>query len=202
MLPTSHVAYTLAAYQFVRDKLPTTPDVDLRLLALAAMGPDLLDKPLATLYFYRRFHSAVLFAHTLIFNILLALLFFRRKRWRPYLIAFVGHLALDRIWFFHDTFYWPFRGWRFTVWRKQGSEQDGIGKAYWYAFTRRPELWRWEVGGILAGLWFIYRNRLYRPRRLLELLKTGHLSPLPSLQADEQQPAEQHSIGGGGQQHP
>lgn len=33
---------------------------------------------------------------------------------------------------------------------KSGSEQEKIGLAYWYAFTRRPELWGWELAGILA----------------------------------------------------
>ncbi|RME82555.1 MAG: metal-dependent hydrolase [Caldilineae bacterium] len=177
MLPQSHIAYTLAAYQWARDRWPGVPDLDLRWLALAAMGPDLIDKPLAALYFYRRFKSAVLFAHTLLFQI--GLLFWARERKRllPYALAFVGHILLDRMWFFPETFYWPFKGWRFTVWRKRGSEQKDIGKAYWYAFTRRRELWGWELGGALAALWLIIRLRLYRPERLLRLLRTGRSGP-------------------------
>ena len=176
MLPNSHIAYTLAAYQLAKDKLKNVPDADLRLLALAAMGPDLIDKPLAAVYFYRRFKSAVLFAHTLIAH--LALLFITARKlpqlW-PYTLAFLGHAVLDRLWFFPDTFYWPFRGWRFHVWTKQGSEQSDIKLAYLHAFTRRPELWGWELGGLLAGLWFIYRNQLYRPARLWRLLRTGRV---------------------------
>ncbi|MCB0214776.1 MAG: hypothetical protein KDJ52_35885, partial [Anaerolineae bacterium] len=103
----------------------------------------------------------------------------------PYLIAFNGHALLDRLWLFYDTWYWPFRGWRFHVWQKTGSEQQDIKLAYWYAFTRRPELWGWEVGGLLAGLWFVVHNRLYRLDRLGYLLRTGRI-PGENEQQDDQ----------------
>src|SRR5262245_29951997 len=69
MLPQSHITYTLAAYDLLKARLPDLPEVDYRLLALAAIGPDLIDKPLAALYFYRRYRSAVLFAHTLLVHL-------------------------------------------------------------------------------------------------------------------------------------
>jgi hypothetical protein len=176
MLPQSHITYTLAAYDFLKDRFIAVPKVDYRLLALAAMGPDLIDKPLAALYFYRRYKAAVLFAHTLLVHVIvLMVMVWRKPAGWPYLLAFNGHAMLDRLWLFHDTWYWPFRGWRFHVWRKAGSEQVGMGLAYWHAFTRRSELWIWEVGGILAGVWFLFRHRLYYPERLCFLLRTGRL---------------------------
>lgn len=176
MLPPSHVAYTVAAFNLARSKFSALKDVDHRWLAVAAMGPDLIDKPFAAAYFYPKHGSAVLFAHTLLVH--LAVFFYavwRRPKWWPYLLAFNGHAILDRLWFFDDTWYWPFRGWRFHVWKKAGSEQKDIKLAYWYAFTRRPELWGWELGGLLAGMWFVARHRLYRIERLLHLLKTGRV---------------------------
>ncbi len=176
MLPQSHVAYTLAAFDLIRDRSPALRKADLRWIVLAALGPDLIDKPLAAAYFYRRYRSAVLFAHTLLAHLaVLGVILWKRPRWWPYALAFNSHILVDRLWFFPDTFYWPFRGWRFHVWRKRGSEQQDIKKAYWYAFTRRPELWVWELGGILVGLWWIWRHRLYRPGRLLRFLLTGRL---------------------------
>ena len=177
MLPQSHVAYTLAVFDSLRGRVSALRKVDYRLVALAAMGADLIDKPLAALYFYRRYKSAVLFAHTLLFH--LAVLFttlWKRPRWWPYAVAFNGHVVLDRLWLFQDTFYWPFRGWRFHTWQKAGSEQKDIKRAYWYAFTRRPELWGWEIGGAVALLWFVWRHGLYRPRVLWNFLCTGRLS--------------------------
>ncbi len=176
MLPQSHVAYTLAAFDLIRDRSPALRKADLRWIVLAALGPDLIDKPLAAAYFYRRYRSAVLFAHTLLAHLAaLIVILWKRPRWWPYALAFNSHILVDRLWFFPDTFYWPFRGWRFHVWRKRGSEQQDIKKAYWYAFTRRPELWVWELGGILVGLWWVWRHRLYRPGLLWRFLLTGRL---------------------------
>lgn len=177
MLPQSHVAYTWLALSLAQEKLDVAPDADYRLVALAAMGPDLIDKPLAWAYFYRKYRSAVLFAHTLLAHIAVIWLATTRfPRWGIYATAFVGHAILDRLWFFPATFYWPFLGWRFHVWGKRGSEQKEIGKAYWIAFTRRPELWGWEAGGLLALAWFVWRHRLYEPRRLLDFALTGRTS--------------------------
>ncbi len=71
MLPQSHIAYTWLALSVAQDLFGVAEDADYRLVALAAAGPDLIDKPLATAYFYRKYKSAVLFAHTLLANLLL-----------------------------------------------------------------------------------------------------------------------------------
>lgn len=174
MLPQSHVAYTWLTLSLAQEHLDIAPNTDYRLVALAAMGSDLFDKPFAWAYFYKRYKSAVLFAHTLIAYATVAVLTATKLRnfW-IYGVAFIGHAVLDRIWMFSDTFYWPFRGWHFHVWGKRGSEQEKIGNAYWYAFTRRPELWIWELGGLLALAWFVWRHQLYRPANLLDFILTG-----------------------------
>lgn len=174
MLPFSHIAYTWLALSAAQDAFGVAPEADYRMIALASMGPDLVDKPLATIYFYRRYKSAVLFAHTLLANLLVFwVTVVRIPRIWVYSAAWLGHALLDRLWLFPNTFYWPLRGWRFHVWGKQGSEQEEIGKAYWYAFTRRKELWGWELGGLLALAIFVWRRRLYRRDNLLEFLLTG-----------------------------
>ncbi|MCB9140243.1 MAG: hypothetical protein H6642_18025 [Caldilineaceae bacterium] len=176
MLPQSHVAYTWLALSLAQDTLDVAPDADYRAVALAAMGSDLIDKPLAWAYFYEQQRAAVLFAHTLIAYLTVAWLTLRRfPRWRLLGLAFLGHAVLDRIWFFYNTFYWPFRGLRFHEWRKQGSEQEKIGWAYWRAFTRRPELWGWEAGGLLALAYFVWRHRLWRRDNLITFLLTGRI---------------------------
>lgn len=179
MLPPSHVAYTWLALSLAQERLEVDPDVDYRLIALAAMGPDLVDKPLAAVYFYPRFKSAVLFAHTLLAFVGVAFFTLTRAPGQAvYAAAFVAHALLDRIWHYPDTFYWPLRGWRFHVWGKRGSEQEQMGLAYWYAFTRRPELWGWEAGGIVALTIFAVRHRLYRWPNLRRFLLTGRVAPV------------------------
>ncbi|MBV7329721.1 hypothetical protein KFU94_16040 [Chloroflexi bacterium TSY] len=177
MLPQSHVALTWLTLSFAQERFDIASDADYRLVAVAALGSDLIDKPLAWAYFYNRFKSAVLFAHTLIaYVIVIWLGFLRFPEQRVYALAFVGHALCDRIWHFHDTFYWPLRGMRFQVWGKRGSEQEKIGLAYWYAFTRRPELWGWELAGLLALVWFVYRHRLYRTQNLIRFILTGRVT--------------------------
>lgn len=179
MLPQSHVAYTWLALSLAQERFEIAPDVDYRLVALAAMGPDLIDKPLAAAYFYRRYKSAVLFAHTLLtFVFVTVYTLVLAPQHGVYAASFVGHALLDRIWHYPSTFYWPLRGWRFHVWGKRGSEQEQMGLAYWYAFTRRPELWGWEAGGLLALVIFAARHRLYRWANLRRFLLTGRVVPL------------------------
>ncbi len=82
MLPQSHIAYTLAAYDLLQERVPALRGADYRLIALAGLGPDLIDKPLAAVYFYRRYKSAVLFAHTLLAHLtVLGLVRWRRPHW-------------------------------------------------------------------------------------------------------------------------
>jgi inner membrane protein len=174
MLPPAHIAYTWLTLSLAQEHLAVAPEADYRLVALAAVGPDLIDKPLAWAYFYKRYKSAVLFAHTLLAQLcVLWIVRQRAPRWWVYALAFVGHAVLDRLWFFPNTFYWPLRGWRFHVWGKRGSEQTEIRKAYWIAFTRRPELWGWEIGGLLALVWFLWRHRLYQGKQLRRFVLTG-----------------------------
>lgn len=178
MLPPSHVAYTWLTLSVAQEHLDAAPTADYRLVALAAMGSDLIDKPLALAYFYRRYKAAVLFAHTLLAYLLVAFLTVRTgPARRVYGVAFLGHALLDRIWLFYDTFYWPFRGWRFHVWRKRGSEQSQMGRAYWVTFTRRKELWSWELGGMVALGIFVWRHRLYRGPELRRFVLTGRVTP-------------------------
>lgn len=174
MLPQSHIAYTWLTLSLAQDVLDIEPDADYRLVALAAVAPDLIDKPLAWAYFYRKYKSAVLFAHTLLLHLAVLVVTIRRfPAALTYILAFVGHAGLDRLWFFPDTFYWPLRGWRFHVWRRSGVDKGQLRRAYLYTFTTRPSLWIWELGGLIAMLWFVRKHRLYRWANLWQFVVTG-----------------------------
>ncbi|HRJ44453.1 MAG TPA: hypothetical protein PL105_21340, partial [Caldilineaceae bacterium] len=99
MLPQSHIAYTWAALSLAQEYLDFAPDADYRLVALAAVGPDLIDKPLALAYFYQKYKSAVLFAHTLWAFLIVLWLGLRGTIGLVYALAFAGHALLDRLWF-------------------------------------------------------------------------------------------------------
>jgi len=177
MLPQSHVAYTWGALSLLQRRVPALRRVDYRLVAIAAMLPDIIDKPLAWAYFYRRYHAAVLFSHTLLANLTVFAVTSRRSRGvQPYALAFIGHAIIDRLWFFPDTFFWPLRGWRFHEWKKARIGADGHPARipdHLHPASRFVGMGR--VGGLLVFLWLALRHRLYRPARLWQFLSTGQM---------------------------
>ena len=132
------------------------------------MGPDLIDKPLAWAHFYKEYRSAVLFAHTLLAHLAVAVLTVTRFRTRPLCRCLHRpyrprpHLVLSA------TFYWPLRV--AHVWGKR-SEQEEIGKAYWIAFTAAQSCGpgSWAVCSPSPGLSGVIASTA----RMLDFLLTG-----------------------------
>ncbi|MCS7286716.1 MAG: hypothetical protein RMK30_02730 [Anaerolineae bacterium] len=157
MLPLAHIGLSLATFGFLRKK-GFFKGLDYKKVALAAILPDLIDKPLA-IFVFPESKSALLFSHTLLLH-LAVWVGIALKNWRnlPYALAFSGHLILDRIWEFPQTFFFPFRGWSFHRWRDVGSP-EAFGKAYFEVMMEHPELLVGEVVGIIALLWF-FREKI------------------------------------------
>lgn len=132
------------------------PKVDLRLLALGALFPDLIDL-IAGLFLGTPTRQR--FGHALVLPTLVAvaiILATRRGRRRRHLmtvvVAWLFHLVLDGVWVREATFFWPFFGWDFVPW-PEGS--------IWSRAASDP--WRWikEAAGLgyLALLWKSRRSR-------------------------------------------
>ena len=92
------------------------PKVDLRLLALGAVLPNLIDKPL-TLLFPDTFPAGRTVAHTLAVSaavMTVVLLATRRgRRRRAFMAVAIGmllHLALDAMWTEPEVLFWPVLG--------------------------------------------------------------------------------------------
>jgi hypothetical protein len=179
MLPTAHVEFTWAAANGLQ-RLSSDPrwkDVDYRLLALAAVLPDLIDKPLAVFAFPDS-HAALLYGHTLLFHAVLwaaTAATGRMRRGLPYLMALSGHLVADRIWGFPRTLLWPLRGRQFHEWKDVGSPQAFV-QAYVDIIRDEPKLLAFEAVGLVLLAWVIADRRLYRGRRLRRLLHTGKVT--------------------------
>ena len=96
MFPIGHVAYTWGAVKIAQRRVPQWADVDYRWLTVAAMLPDLVDKPLAMTVFQESQTSQGL-AHTLLVHITVAAIALVVWRWKslPYLLAFNIHLLFD-----------------------------------------------------------------------------------------------------------
>lgn len=85
--------------------------VDMTFLALGSILPDLIDKPLGLMIFGTMNHGRI-FAHTLLFLLVIALLavYFREIRLASLFAGVLTHLALDAMWSSPVILLWPFLG--------------------------------------------------------------------------------------------
>ncbi len=182
MLPPAHVEFTWAALNALQRQAGWFEDADYRLAALAAVLPDLIDKPLATFVLTNE-DAALLFGHTALVHAgvwLAAAGTGQLPRAWPYLLAFSGHLVADRMWSFSQTLWWPFKGRRFHQWKHVGSPQ-AILQAYAKVIREEPLLLTFEALGALLLVWFVRDRGLWQRAELAAFLRTGQFSePLPA----------------------
>jgi len=143
-------------------------------MALCAVLPDAVDKPLAT-FVMTDAEAALLFGHTALLHggvWLAAVGTGQLPRALPYLLAFSGHLLADRMWSFSQTLLWPMRGRRFHQWKHVGSP-TAILDAYLKIIRQEPLLVTFELIGAGLLAWFTVDRRLWEPDRLAGLARTG-----------------------------
>lgn len=158
----------IARYAFRDERM------DLRFLALGALLPDLIDKPLA--YFvFERYSATRLWGHTLFFASVLmvaVLLATRRgrprRRWMALTVGVLIHLILDFSWAAPETLVWPFLGWEFTtIPMNEGGYLNAVLSDPWTWVQELVGLAYLVVLGRRAGL------RFAEPRT--RLLRTGQI---------------------------
>lgn len=93
--------------------------LDLRFVLVGSLLPDIIDKPVGTIFFRDTFSNGRIFSHTLLFLIITALAglvvhHYYRKLW-PLALAFgtFTHLIFDYMWLEHKTLLWPLYGFAF-----------------------------------------------------------------------------------------
>lgn len=172
MLPLGHVAYTWAALTWLQSRHRAS-DVDLRAAAVAALLPDLVDKPLSlTLLSDSGTSQGV--GHTLLAQAALSWAVARLKPdWRPYALICNSHLVADQMWKYPRTLLFPFSG-RLDSWKFMGSPSAML-TAYAEILARPAILAVEAIGLVLLG-WVVHRGGLYRRHRLVRFLRTGKLS--------------------------
>ena len=139
--------------------------LDIRLLLLGSILPDIIDKPIGLLFLRDTLSSGRIYAHTLLFFVLITLAgfliyMFQHKTWM--LILSVGtltHLMMDEIWTTRKTLFWPFLGLDF----------DRIEVTSWIsnileALRNYPQVYIPEFIGFIILIWFglmlIYRKQM------------------------------------------
>lgn len=153
------------------------PAMDLRVLAFGAVLPDLIDKPIGSILFTDYFDTGRIYAHTLLFAVVLlfgVMALTRRgsatrKRWMALPIGVFFHLLLDMP-LDSETLWWPVLGLEFPSFAK-GAFIDLV--AY---LLRSPLVVLQELLG-LSYLIALYRKaQLGDPERRRELVGSGRLA--------------------------
>lgn len=140
--------------------------IDIRLLIIGSLLPDIIDKPIGQFFFKETFSQGRIFSHTLLFLIIVTLgglyFYFRRNRVGLLTIAIgtLSHLIFDQIWRTPQTLFWPLYGFTFTR----------IELGEWIpniltALLTNPQVYLPEMAGAIILLWFgvmlLRRKKVY-----------------------------------------
>jgi len=167
-----HLGITLLIARYVfRD-----PDMDLRLVAAGSLLPDVIDKPIGSIFFNGAFETHRLFSHTLVFPMILLVVIVaatgrgsaRRRALFAVVIGAAVHLILDAAWVDYEAFLWPCFGWGFP------PVADSAFGPLLHRMVTDPLVWVGEAGG-LAYLVFLGVKRLGSKDEVRGFLTTGRI---------------------------
>ena len=148
--------------------------IDIRLLLIASILPDLVDKPLGVYIFRETFSSGRIFCHTLLLLVLITIagIWLYRSRGQLWLMVisfgFLTHLIFDRMW-----------GCRNALWPAFGLAFEREDLTDWEAgrltdLVNRPDVYVPEIIGGIVLLWFFWV--LLRNRSFWAFIKSGRVS--------------------------
>ncbi len=129
-------------------------NIDIRLLIIGSLLPDIIDKPIGQYFFRETFNNGRIFTHTLVFLVLVTVIGIyiyksQRSLWMLTLATGVfTHLALDEMWQVPQTFFWPFLGFTFPK-----AELTGWASNIFQALLSNPYYYVTEVIGLLIVIW-------------------------------------------------
>ncbi len=142
--------------------------IDIRILLVGSLLPDIIDKPLGRIFFRGVFANGRIICHTLFFLIILSLAgihLYRRRRKNWLLVLSFGtftHLIFDQMWLSPHTLFWPLYGWSFP-------KYANVGFACWLggiftALLTQPSSYIYiteAIGGVVLGffLWHIMKEK-------------------------------------------
>jgi hypothetical protein len=130
--------------------------IDLRLLLIGSLLPDIIDKPIGLYFFRETFSNGRIFCHTLLFLVLVTFiglyLYHRQgKTWGVALsFGILTHPILDQMWYTPRTLLWPLLG---------NFEKIDFGNwttNIFYALFNDPAVYIPEIAGAVILFWFIW----------------------------------------------
>ena len=138
---------------------------DIRLVLLGSLLPDIIDKPLGHVFFRESISSGRIFAHSLLFFLLVtaAGLYAHRRNGSTGLLALsfgvLVHIASDQMWLMPVTLFWPLLG-PFSKQILAGWADD-----IWYALLHDPAVYVPEIAGglvLIAFAWMLVHGSAVR----------------------------------------
>ena len=172
MIFVGHIAIAVTAVQISTQFCRYQRRIDLRKIALVSILPDLIDKPLAFCLPEEFGYHTRLYAHSLLFCVLMIPVFIAaRRRLGPpllYWLTLCSHLVLDQMWVAHEVMlFWPLLG--------EPKPQRPVAIQIFDRTSFNPDAYAAELVGLLLLFLVAVHYRLYRRDKLIALLKTGHL---------------------------
>ncbi len=140
--------------------------IDIRLLLIGSLLPDIIDKPIGRFLFRETFNNGSIFCHTLLFLIVITAggLYLYRYRNKTWLLAlsfgtFI-HLILDGMWLAPQTLLWPLYGFSF-----ERIDVNSWIQHLFYNLLNKPVVGIPELVGAAIIIWFVWllvhRGTLY-----------------------------------------
>lgn len=156
-----------------KNSISKTP-IDYRVVLVGSILPDIIDKPIGAYLLRSTFHNSRIFAHTLVFSVILLItgIYFmvRREKNKTLLFGICSsiHLILDSMWLYPSILFWPYFGWGFPE-RPEGNWiKDDI-----FRLISDPNYWLPEViGFVIIAYYFI---RLIKNKQIQSFIRQGTL---------------------------
>jgi inner membrane protein len=129
--------------------------LDIRLLLIGSLLPDIIDKPVGQFFFRETFSNGRIFSHTLLFLIVITAIGFYlyKSRQKVWLLTLASgtflHLILDQMWRAPTTLFWPVLGFTFP----RGELTYWMSNIF-QALVSNPEVYVPEAAGMAVLLWF------------------------------------------------
>jgi len=148
--------------------------IDIRLLFVGSLLPDLIDKPIGRFFFRETFSNGKIFCHTLLFLILVTIagIYLYRRYNKTWCLAVsfgtVTHLVFDQMWRTPQTLFWPLLGFTF----------EKVDISNWilevtHALFTNPVVYVPEIAGAVILIWFAWL--LLRRRKIYSFIKYGQV---------------------------
>ena len=153
MLVFGHVGITLGVAWLVESKLRVR--MDYRLIVIGSLLPDIIDKPVGMIIL--PLHNGRVFAHTLLFVLILLLIGLKYRKFLFLSSASFLHLLEDEIWNEPETLFWPLLGFEFPA-REHVSFYEYLGRIA-SEYTPSPShIFISEVVGLAVILAFLLKK--------------------------------------------